>query len=144
MQGKWVVYTPNPLKNLKDFSKMFFILKNYIKMEDNWFTMLCWFLPYINMNQPKVCTCSLPLDPPSHFPLHPTQVVTDHQTEIPALYSNFPLAIGFTHGIVYISMALSQFVPPFPFLLCVHKSVLYPCPENRFINTFFLNSIYMH
>ena len=106
--------------------------------------MLCWFLPYINMNQPKIYTCPLPLEPPSHLPFHPTRVVTEHQTEIPALYSNFPLAISLTHGNVYTSMAPSQFVPPFPFPLCVHKSVLYPCPENRFINTLFLDSIYMH
>ena len=106
--------------------------------------MLCWFLPYINMNQPKIYTCPLPLEPPSHLPFHPTQVVTEHQTEIPALYSKFPLAISLTHGNVYTSMAPSQFVPPFPFPLCVHKSVLYPCPENRFINTLFLDSIYMH
>ena len=30
--------------------------------------MLCWFLPYSNMNQSQVYTCPLPLEPPSHFP----------------------------------------------------------------------------
>ena len=25
--------------------------------EDNCFTILCWFLPYINMSQPQVCVC---------------------------------------------------------------------------------------
>ena len=37
-------------------------------MEDNCFTMLCWFLPH-NMNQPY--TSLLPLEPLSHFLLHP-------------------------------------------------------------------------
>ena len=32
--------------------------------------MLCWFLPYISMNQPLVYICSLPLEPPSHLPPH--------------------------------------------------------------------------
>ena len=38
----------------------------YYYVEDNCFTVLCWFLPYINMNQPKVYTCPLPLACPSH------------------------------------------------------------------------------
>ena len=32
----------------------------------------------------------------------PLEVVTELQTELPALYSNFLLAIYFTHGNVYI------------------------------------------
>jgi len=36
------------------------------------------------------------------------------QAELPVLYSNFPLAIYFTCGNVYISGLLSQFVPPSP------------------------------
>ena len=34
--------------------------------------MLCWFLPYINMNQPYVYICPLLLEPPSHLLPHPT------------------------------------------------------------------------
>ena len=30
---------------------------------DNYFTILCWFLPYINMNQPQVYVCPLLLGP---------------------------------------------------------------------------------
>ena len=50
---------------------------------------------------------SLPLLPP--LP-HPSKVVTEHQAEIPVLYSRFPLAIYFTLGSVYMSVLLSQFV----------------------------------
>ena len=34
--------------------------------------MLCWFLPYINMNQPQVFVYLLPLEPPT--PLHPSRL----------------------------------------------------------------------
>ena len=36
-------------------SCVFFLIKNffiYFKLKDNCFTILCWFLPYISMNQP--------------------------------------------------------------------------------------------
>ena len=40
------------------------------------FTILCWFLLYINMNQPEVyipgSESPLPLELPSHLPPHPT------------------------------------------------------------------------
>ena len=41
-------------------------------MEDNCFTISFWFLPYVNRNQPKIYICSLPLEPLSHLPSHPT------------------------------------------------------------------------
>ena len=41
-------------------------------LEDNCFTILCWFLPYINMNQPQVYIYPLPLEPPSPRPPHST------------------------------------------------------------------------
>ena len=33
--------------------------------------MLCWLLPYNNMNQLYVHICLFPLEPPSHVHLHP-------------------------------------------------------------------------
>ena len=50
------------------------------------------------------------------FPPTSQQIVREHQSEFHVLYSVFPLSICFTHGIVYISMLLSQFVPPSPSL----------------------------
>ena len=39
---------------------------------DNCFTILCWFLPYINMNQSQVYIYPLPPEPPTpHLPPHP-------------------------------------------------------------------------
>ena len=82
-------------------------------MEDNCFITLCWFLPYIIMNQPQVYTCPLPPEPPPvslHIP--PLYVGTEHWIELLVSHSKFPLAIYFTYGNVYVSMLLSQFVPP--------------------------------
>ena len=39
-------------------------------MEANYFTILWWFLPYIDMNQPWVYMCP-PVLNPSHLPAHP-------------------------------------------------------------------------
>ena len=41
----------------------------YFYLEDNCFTILCWFLSYINVNQSSVYICSFPPEPPSHLPL---------------------------------------------------------------------------
>ena len=35
-------------------------------MKDSLFTISCWFLPYIDMNQPQVNICPLTLELPSH------------------------------------------------------------------------------
>ena len=55
-------------------------------MEDNCFTILCWFLPYINMNQPQVYICALPLEPSSHLspPSHPSRL--SQNTGLSSLY----------------------------------------------------------
>ena len=38
-----------------------FLFKIYLfQLEDNFFTILCWFPPYININQPSVYICPLP------------------------------------------------------------------------------------
>ena len=64
-------------------------------------------------------TCLLPLQTPSYrHPIPPLYVVTEHWVELPVLYSSFPLAICFTYGSLYVSVLLSQFVPPSPYPLC--------------------------
>ena len=74
----------------------------------------------------------LPIPTPSHAP-------GSHR-------GKFPLAICFTRGKVYVSMLLSQFVPPFPFptastgLFSVSASPLLPC---RVISTIFIDSTHM-
>ena len=55
-------------------------------------------------------------------------IITGHWAELPVLNNNFPLAIDFTHGsiYIYISMLLPQFIPPLHPPLCP-QSVLYIC-----------------
>ena len=74
----------------------FFLKKKYlflIEGKNTCFTILCWFLPKINMDQPQVYICPFPLEPLSHLP--PLQVVTEPWVEFPESYSKFPLAIYF-------------------------------------------------
>ena len=50
------------------FSFLFFAFL----LEDNYFTILRWFLPYFDMNQPQVYIRPLPAEPRSHLsPLYP-------------------------------------------------------------------------
>ena len=82
----------------------------FFHLKDNCFIVLCWI--YNNVNQPHAFICPLPLECPScspHPTLHPSRLL--QSTGL--LYSNFPLAISFTYGNVYVSVLLShQFVPP--------------------------------
>ena len=73
---------------------------------------------------------------------------SSHSTEPSSvLYSRFPVAIYFTHGSVFMSNLISQFIPLSPPPLCPHVRSLclpfYSCPANRFICTIFLDSTYM-
>ena len=45
----------------------------YFLIEDNCFTEFCCFLSNINITQPQVYMCSLPLEPPS--PSHPSRLI---------------------------------------------------------------------
>ena len=78
--------------------------------------------PYIHMS--SIHTYVLP-PPPTAF--HSSRLSQSTRFELPASYSKFPLAIYFAYGDVYVSVLLFQFVPPFSFPNCDHKSVLYAC-----------------
>ena len=96
-------------------SKVYTSLKKFL-LEDNCFTILCWLLPHIIMNQPQVHIYLLPLEPPSiSHSTPPLELVTEYSVELPVSQSKFPLAVCFTYGNVYVSMLLSQFVPPLSF-----------------------------
>ena len=80
--------------------------------------------------------CPLPLEPPSHHSPHSTPlVVTEIWIELLASYSKFLLAIYFTYGNTYVSVLLSQFIPPFPSptvsisLFSMSVSPLLPCKQ---------------
>ena len=73
VKRKWVI-------NMKACNKVENTIKEevfvcfFLKLENDCFTMLCWFLPYNNVNQPQVCICPLPFELPSHPQTQPTPV----------------------------------------------------------------------
>ena len=97
-----------------------------------------------------ICIHTFPLSwtspPPPNPYILPCWVIAEHWTEFPVPYSSFPLAIYFTHGSVYMSIPISQFIlslspTPHPHTHSLHLR-LYFCPENRFISTIFLDSLH--
>ena len=42
-------------------------------MECSCFNILCWLLMYSGVNEPYVYIHPLPLEPPSHLPIHPSR-----------------------------------------------------------------------
>ena len=94
----------------------------------------CESVVSIHISSPS-CT-SLPPGP-SHLPR------LSQSTELPVLYCSFPLATYFAHGIVYMSVLLSHFIPASPSSHCPCPQVcslrlhIYSCPTNRFISSIF-------
>ena len=77
----------------------------------NCFTMLCWFLPYNNVNQPQLYIYPLSLESPYHPPSsQPPR--SSQSTELSSLC--YTAASYFMHGSIYLSVPCSRFVPPSP------------------------------
>ena len=68
----------------------------------------------VEQSESAICIYISPLSWASlpHPLIPPLQVITEHRAELPVLYSSFPLAIYVTHGSVYMSVLLSQFIHP--------------------------------
>ena len=117
---------------------------------DNCFTILCWLLPYNSMNQPRVHTCPLSLEPLSLLPVHPIPLGCHRAPDLSSLHHTTNSHwLSILHTVMYMfpcySFNSSHPVLPPPCLqvcsLCLH----FQCyPANRFISTIFLDSIYMH
>ena len=72
-------------------------------------------LPYINMNPPRVYTCSpswTPLPPPSAY--HPSGSFQCTSPKHPISCIEPGLVIRFTYDIIHVSMWFSQIIPPLP------------------------------
>ena len=72
-------------------------------------------LPYINMNPPRVYTCSpsqTPLLPPSLY--HPSGSSQCTSPKHPVSCIELGLAIHFLYDIIHVSMSFSQIIPPSP------------------------------
>ena len=71
--------------------------------------------PYINMNLPRMYTCSpswTPLPPPS--PYHPSGSSQCTSPKHPVSCIEPRLAIHFLYDIIHVSMPFSQIIPPSP------------------------------
>ena len=84
--------------------------------EANYFTILWWFLPYVDMNQPWVCTCFPHPEPPppTPSPSHPSGLYQCTGFECPASCIELGLVIYFTYGNIRVSMLFSQIITPSP------------------------------
>ena len=92
-------------------------------LKDNCLTMLCRFLPYININQMWAYLRSLP---PNPHPISPTRWSQSIRLSSLPSSSEVQLPFCFTYGNVYVSVLVSQSVLPSP-SRTVHNSVLYVC-----------------
>ena len=112
-------------------------------MEANYFTILWWVLPYIDMNQPQVCMCppsQTPLPPPS--PSHPSGLSQCPGFECPVSCIELGLVIYFTHGDIHVSKSSHPHLLPESKSCSLYLS-LFCCLAYRIIVSIFLNFIYM-
>ena len=82
-------------------------------MEANYFTISWWFLLYIDTNQPQVYMCPLSQTClPSPSPFHLSGLAQCTGFECPVSCIELGLVIYFTYGYIYVSMLVSQIIPP--------------------------------
>ena len=94
-------------------------------MDDNCSAILCWFLPYINMNQPQVSIRPIPSKPlPAPLPSHPSRL-SEHWVGFPHTANSHLLSI--LRMVMYTFPYYSLNSSPSSFPHCVPKSVFYVC-----------------
>ena len=131
------------------------VIKNQTRLSDwtelNWteFTILEWFLPYIDMNQPWGYMCSPPWIPLSiSLPIPSLTVILVLGPEHSVSFIEPGLEICFTYDNIHVSMLFSQKsycrLLPHSSKDCSIYLCLFCCLTYRVIITIFLNSIYMH
>ena len=116
-------------------------------MEANYFTILLWFLPYIDMNQPWVYMC-FPSWPPPHLPPHPIPQGHPSAPVLSALFHALNLDwSSISRMIMYMfhCYSLKSSHPQLPQSpkFCPLHLCLFCCLAYRVIITIFLNSIYI-
>ena len=123
----------------------------FSQLEDQTFTVLCWFLPYNNMNHPQVAICPLLFECSSHpIPTssHPSR--SSQNTGLSSLHhiANCPwLSVLHVVTCMLRRHSLNSSYPSLPPLcpqVCPLCLGLYSYPANRFISTIFLDSVYLH
>ena len=94
----------------------FFFSIYFCQLEANYFTILQWFLSYIDMNQPWIYMCSPSRSPP-HLPLHPIPLGLPSAPGLSTCLMH-PAWDGdlFTLDSIHVSMLFSRNIPPSPSL----------------------------
>ena len=123
---------------------------NLFKLEDNYFIIFQWFLPYINMNQPQVYMCPPHPKHLSHLLSHSIPLGCPRTLALGPLLH--PLDLHWSsvlHMVMYMFQWYSlksshpHLLPLSPKVCFIYLCLLC-CPLCRIIGTIFLNSIYMH
>ena len=117
-------------------------------MEANYFTILWWFLPNIDTNQPRVYMCSpcwspLPPPPPSHpsgSSNAPALSTLSHASNLDPWFTSH--IIIYTFQSYPLKSSHPRLLPQSPKDCYLHQR-LFCCLAYRVIVTIFLNSIYM-
>ena len=118
--------------------------------EDNCFTILWWFLPYIDMKQSWVHMCPPILKPPPTSLPYPIPLGCPRAPALSALLHSSNLYwSSILHMVIYMFQCCS-FTSSHPCLLphnpkvCSLHLCFFCCLAYRIVVTIFLNSTYMH
>ena len=132
-RGHWWRGFPFP-KDLFLFKKIYLF-----SLEDNYFTILWWFLPYIHMNWPQVYMCPAASWTPSRLPPHLSPLGCPRAPALchPASCIQLAQVFCFAYGNAHVSVLFSE-------VLFFMRLCLLCCPACRIVGTDFLNSIYVH
>ena len=131
------------------FLDEFFFLINLFYLESNYFTILWWFLPYIDMNQPQVYVCP-PSRTPSYLPPHPITLGCPSTRALSALFHASNLDWRSVSRMVIYMFQCYSLKSSHPCLLpqslkvCSLHLCLFRCLAYRVVVTILLNSIYMY
>ena len=117
--------------------------------EDNCFTILYWFLPYVDMNQPQMYIRPLPPEPRSHLsPFYRSRLSQSTRLSSLCHRANSHL-LSSLHMVIYMFPCCFLNLSNIFFPRYVHKSIHFVWVSTvvlqiRFISAIFLDSICMH
>ena len=86
----------------------------YFKLEDTYFIILWWLLPYIDESALGIHMSLSSWTPLPTLSFPHARLSQSSSFGFSASYSKLPLAIYFTYGNVYVSVLFSQIIPPSP------------------------------
>ena len=95
--------------------KLYYFFIYFYQLEANYFTVLQWFLPYSDMNQPWFYMCAPSRSPPpTSLSTRSLWVFPVHQPQALVSCIQPGLVICFTLDSILVSVLFSQIIPPSP------------------------------